>query len=62
MNQVQSSNDGALITETLAKVYIKQGHFDKAIKAYQILKLKYPEKSSFFADQISETKKLKKSK
>ncbi|MEQ9263199.1 MAG: hypothetical protein RLP14_08565 [Owenweeksia sp.] len=62
MNQLQGSDDGALITETLAKVYIKQGHFDKAIKAYQILKLKYPEKSGFFADQILEIKKLKKSK
>ncbi|HAD97033.1 MAG TPA: hypothetical protein DCG19_06470 [Cryomorphaceae bacterium] len=62
INELQSSGDGSLITETLAKVYIKQGHYDKAIKAYQILKLKYPEKSSFFADQILEIKKLKKSK
>ena len=57
-----SSETGALVTETLAKVYISQGHLDKAIKAYQILKLKYPEKSSFFADRIQEIKKLKKSK
>lgn len=53
---------GALVTETLANVYISQGHFDKAMKAYQILKLKYPEKSSFFADRIQEIKKLKNSK
>jgi hypothetical protein len=55
---VNQGND-SLVTETLAKVYIEQKHYDKAIKAYQILKLKYPEKSSFFASQISEIKKLK---
>ena len=40
------------MTETLAEVYFKQGKLKKAIKAYEILALKYPEKSGFFADQI----------
>ena len=48
-----------LITETLAKIYMKQEKFNKAIKAYEILSLKYPKKSSFFADQINDIKKLK---
>jgi|TARA_S200000501_G_scaffold112078_1_gene105358 hypothetical protein len=48
-----------LITETLAKIYVKQEKFNKAIKAYDILSLKYPKKSSFFADQINDIKKLK---
>jgi len=50
------------VTETLAKVYIRQKHYKKAIQAYEILMLKYPEKSSFFASQISEIKKLDNSK
>jgi len=53
---------GGLVTETLAKVYIRQKHYKKAIQAYEILMLKYPEKSSFFASQISEIKKLDNSK
>jgi hypothetical protein len=48
-----------LITETLAKIYVNQEKFNKAIKAYQILSLKYPKKSSFFADQINKLKNLK---
>ena len=47
-----------LMTETLAKVYLEQKKFSKAIQAYEILILKYPEKSSFFADRISDIKNL----
>ena len=52
-----SSND-ELMTETLAKVFVKQKKFKQAIEAYQILGLKYPEKNSLFANQIKEIKKL----
>ena len=55
---IVENND--IITETLAKVYAKQEHFEKAILAYQKLSLKYPQKSSYFADQIKVIKKIKK--
>jgi len=48
-----------LMTETLARVYLEQGRYKKAIQAYRILILKYPEKSSFFADQIKAVEKLR---
>ena len=48
----------ALMTETLAKVYLQQKNYAKAIQAYKILILKYPEKSGSFADQIRAIKKL----
>jgi tetratricopeptide (TPR) repeat protein len=41
-----------IVTETLARVYLEQEHFDKAISAYEKLSLKYPQKNSFFANQI----------
>lgn len=41
-----------IMTETLAKLYWEQNKHKKAIKAYKILCLKYPEKSGYFADQI----------
>jgi tetratricopeptide (TPR) repeat protein len=47
-----------LVTTTLAKVYLEQGHYKKAISAYEKLILKYPKKSSFFADQIKLISKL----
>ncbi len=48
-----------LMTETLAKVYLEQKKFKKAIQAYKILSLKYPEKSGFFADRIKAVERLK---
>jgi hypothetical protein len=51
-----------LMTETLAKVYLEQKKYKKAIQAFKILSLKYPEKSGFFADQIRKVKNLKKDK
>lgn len=47
-----------LMTETLAKIYLKQKKYKKAIEAYKILSLKYPEKNVFFANQIKKIKKL----
>jgi hypothetical protein len=41
-----------IVTETLAKVYLEQGHYEKAKVAYHQLSLKYPQKSSLFASQI----------
>jgi hypothetical protein len=51
------SVDG-LMTETLARVYLEQKNYDKALQSYKILSLKYPEKSGFFADQIKRIKIL----
>jgi len=41
-----------LVTETLARLYADQGHASKAIQAYEILKLRVPEKSLIFAARI----------
>lgn len=48
-----------LMTETLARIYLEQGKYKEALQAYKILILKYPEKSSFFADQIKAVEKLR---
>ncbi|GAA4269305.1 hypothetical protein [Hyunsoonleella aestuarii] len=48
----------ALMTETLARIYVEQKNYKKAIQSYKILSLKYPEKSSFFANQIKSVKQL----
>ncbi|WP_438710993.1 hypothetical protein ACSTS3_20965 [Aquimarina muelleri] len=51
-----------LMTETLARVYLNQKNYKKAIQAYNILILKNPEKSGFFADQIRAIKKTQENK
>ena len=45
-----------IMTETLAHLYWKQKKYDEAKKAFKILSLKYPEKSSLFADHIKQIK------
>ena len=44
------------VTETLAKIYAKQGNKSKAIKIYQKLSLLFPDKRDYFALRISELK------
>lgn len=46
-----------LVTETLAKIYALQGNIPKAIRAYEILSLKFPQKSAYFASLIESLKK-----
>ncbi len=58
VSERNSQDNSYLMTETLAKVYLEQKKYQKAIQAYEILILKYPEKSHFFADRILDIKTL----
>ncbi len=51
-----------LVTETLAKIYALQGNISKAIRAYEILSLKFPQKSAYFATLIQNLKETKPNK
>lgn len=54
----EDSLDESYFTETLAKIYVKQGRYSKALKIIKKLNLKYPKKNSYFADQIRFLEKL----
>ena len=45
-------DDSEFLTETLAKIYIKQKKYDKALTIIKRLSLNFPKKSAYFADQI----------
>jgi len=48
----EAISDDSFFTETLAKIYIRQKKYDKALKIIKRISLKYPKKSAYFADQI----------
>ncbi len=52
-----NDNEG-YFTETLAKIYIKQGRYEKALEIIQRLNLNYPKKNAYFADQMRFLEKL----
>ena len=52
------TGDDNYLTETLAKIYVKQQRYDKALEIIKKLNLKYPKKNAYFADQIRFLEKL----
>ena len=60
-NQIESSEEEpeeSYFTETLAKIYVRQQRYDKALEIIKKLNLKYPKKNAYFADQIRFLEKL----
>jgi hypothetical protein len=51
-------DDETFVTETLAKIYLKQGNLPKALRSYEILVVKYPEKIHIFAPLLEKIKNL----
>ena len=52
------SLDESYFTETLAKIYIKQHKYSRALEIIKSLYLQFPEKNTYFADQIRFLEKL----
>ena len=55
---VVEREDDSYFTETLAKIYIKQHRYEKALEIIKKLSLNYPKKNAYFADQIRFLEKL----
>jgi hypothetical protein len=57
-NDESKNVEETYFTETLAKIYIKQGRYSKALEIIRQLSLEYPKKNAYFADQIRFLEKL----
>ena len=57
INTDKTAEEG-YFTETLARIYIKQGKYSQALEIIQRLSLVYPKKNAYFADQIRFLEKL----
>lgn len=56
--QLGNHNEENYFTETLSRIYIKQGRYDKALEIIKRLDLNNPKKNTYFADQIRFLEKL----
>ena len=56
--QPEEMDEESYFTETLAKIYVKQQRYSKALEIIRRLNLKYPKKNAYFADQIRFLEKL----
>ena len=54
----EDMDEESYFTETLAKIYVKQQRYSKALEIIKKLNLKYPKKNAYFADQIRFLEKL----
>ncbi len=54
----EKEGEESYFTETLARIYIKQGRYSKALEIIKRLNLNYPKKNAYFADQIRFLEKL----
>jgi len=54
LSEKSASQNKKLISESLAKIMLKQGKIEKAVEIYQELICKYPEKKAYFAGKIEE--------
>lgn len=46
------ANEDTFFTETLGRIYAKQGRFDKALAVFEVIAVKNSEKSAYFAEQV----------
>ena len=58
VDEGENATDEGYFTETLARIYIKQGRYSKALEIIRRLSLVYPKKNAYFADQIRFLEKL----
>ncbi|HLP34212.1 MAG TPA: hypothetical protein VK202_12095 [Bacteroidia bacterium] len=56
MAKMSVEEDEDLVTETLARINLKQGNYKKAIRMFEKLCLKFPEKMPYFVDLIQKIK------